>query len=77
MTGATTITIGAEGYSEPRKLDIAATVTVTGARAWRLYDDQWQALKFVQGNGSASLPGGGAFVMIYGEAASAATITLT
>jgi len=49
---------------------------VTGARAWRLYDDQWQALKFVEGAGSASLPGGDAFVMIYGEPASTATITL-
>ena len=77
-TGTTAITIGAEGYSEPRKLDAAATtLTVTGARAWRLYDDQWQALKFVEGNGSANLPGGDAFVMIYGEPASTADITLS
>ena len=78
-TGTTAITIGAEGYSEPRKLDAAAaTLTVTGARAWRLYDDQWQALKFVEGNGSANLPGGSdAFVMIYGEPASTADITLS
>lgn len=74
----TVVGFDTEGYSEPRKLTVAGptTLTVTGARAWRLYDDQWQALKFVEGNGSASLPAGDAFVMIYGEPATTATIML-
>jgi len=80
-TGTTTaVPIDAEGHSEPRKLSAAVvtTLTVTGARAWRLYDDQWKALKFVEGPGSASLPAGSdTFVMLYGEPSSQAQIVLS
>ncbi|MER1966925.1 serine hydrolase domain-containing protein [Castellaniella sp. GW247-6E4] len=75
--GGLDVPIGADGYSECVKLSGANTLAVTGARAWRLYDDGWNVLEFKEGDGSASLPTGtDAFVMIHGEPASLARATL-
>lgn len=75
--GTQTVTIGADGYCQCLKTRGASTLTITGARAWRLFDSQWKALKFVQGTGSATLSADqNFFIMIHGEATSQAHVSL-
>jgi CubicO group peptidase (beta-lactamase class C family) len=80
-TGDTTVTIGGEGFAEWRSVQRGAdaiALAVAGATAWRLYDDGFGAL----GAGLAGDPPvvadgtGLAYLMLFGDAGAAITVTM-
>jgi len=76
--GSATILLGAEGYAEWRKLPIVGTVTIAGATAWFLYDSDFELKGSGSGSGSAPLPGAGAaaYLVVFGNAGAAITVTI-
>lgn len=78
--GPTTVTIGAEGYAEWRKLPPAGQISIGDCRAWNLYNidkKKFMLLANGSGAGTAVLPGSGdaAYLLLFG--APGATINLT
>jgi hypothetical protein len=53
-------------------------VTVSGAAAWVLYDQEFAATKSVSGNGTAALPGRGnaAYLLLFGAADAELRVTV-
>ncbi|OWT57550.1 serine hydrolase domain-containing protein [Candidimonas nitroreducens] len=75
--GTRAVQFDAEGNSECLLLEHCSAVTVSGARAWRLYDDQWKVVQFVEGPGSATFSAANRYyLMVYGEATSQAQLVL-
>lgn len=70
-----TVVIGSEGLAEWRTLAAAATLTITGAQAWRLHDSSLVYRDSGSGNGTLTAVPQGAYLLLYGAAN--ATITLT
>ena len=79
--GQTAIPIGAEGLGEWRKLPAASALTVAGAGAWYLYDDQFALLACViQGMTIRAMPDKvpeGAYLVVHGAPNMAITVTVT
>ncbi|MHB8770135.1 MAG: serine hydrolase domain-containing protein [Syntrophales bacterium] len=74
--GDTSVTIGSEGFVEWRKLPVSGSISIDNARAWRLYDSNFDQKASGAGSGSAVLPGSGeaAYLMLFGTPG--ATISL-
>jgi CubicO group peptidase (beta-lactamase class C family) len=70
-----TLDIGSEGLAEWCTLAAAATLTIAGAEAWRLYDSSLVYRDSGTGNGKLTAVPQGAYLLVYGAAN--ATITLT
>lgn len=70
-----TLGIGSEGLAEWRRLAAAATLTIAGAEAWRLYDSTLAYRDSGTGNAEMTAVPEGAYLLVYGAAN--ATITLT
>jgi CubicO group peptidase (beta-lactamase class C family) len=75
--GTHAVQFDAEGNSQCLLLEHCSALTVSGARAWRLYDDQWKVVEFVEGPGSATVSAANRYyLMVYGEASSRAQLVL-
>lgn len=75
--GTHTVQFDAEGNSQCLRLTHCRTIQVAGARAWRLYDDQWTTIEFMEGAGSASCsPEKPYYLMLYGEPTRQAQLVL-
>lgn len=75
--GTHAVQFDAEGNSQCLLLEHCSALTVSGARAWRLYDDQWKVVEFVKGPGSAAVSAANRYyLMMYGEATSQAQAVL-
>ncbi len=77
--GSHSVRIGAEGLAEWRRLPASGAVTVNGATAWVLYDQEFAATKSGSGNGATSLPGRGdmAYLLLFGAADAELNVTLS
>ena len=77
----TAIPIGTEGLGEWRKLPAASALTVAGAGAWYLYDDQFALLACViQGMTIRAMPDKvpeGAYLVVHGAPNMSITVTVT
>ena len=75
--GASTVTIGSEGYSEWRQMSVAGSITFTGASAWKIYGPDF-ALPPIQGtgDGTATVATPGSYVMICGASGSAIAVNV-
>ncbi|MCB1770584.1 MAG: beta-lactamase family protein [Candidatus Competibacteraceae bacterium] len=72
--GDSVVSIGDEGLAEWRKIPAPGSITITGVQAWKLYDADLKLLAAGVGDGNASTPSAGAYLLLYG--APNATITL-
>jgi hypothetical protein len=74
--GASSVTIGGEGFAEWRKLPFSGAISIVNAGSWRLYNSNFDQTASGRGDGSALLPGSGdaAYLMLFG--APGATIHL-
>jgi len=78
VTGANTVTFGAEGYAEWRVLPAAASVQIGAGTAWRLYDADMVVL--AAGTTFPATPTAltpGCYLLLFGPAASSAKVTVT
>jgi CubicO group peptidase (beta-lactamase class C family) len=76
------VDVGPEGHGEWRGVDPgggAATVSIAGAHAWRLYDSGFGPLGSGGASGSAVLPAGSGpgWLLVYGAAGSSVGVTVT
>ena len=67
--GTTAVTIGAEGYAEWGQVGPAATLAVTGASAWKLYDAEGAPLGAGTGDVSGLAAPAGALLVVFGAPA--------
>ena len=74
-SGANSITIVEEGYAEWRSLSAAASLTIAGAVAWKLYDADLALVEQGVGNASAIAAPAGSYLEIFGTAGSRVTVT--
>jgi CubicO group peptidase (beta-lactamase class C family) len=78
LTGANSVTIGAEGYAEWREVQAAATLHVSGASAWYLYDgDTFEKLGKGAGEPADVSAPAGAYLVVFGAASSSVSVTTT
>ena len=78
---SSTVSIGAEGFSEWRSVQAGAApvqITLSGASAWRLYDPDFHCIASGTASGQTSLPAGAglAYLLLFGAANTSATVTL-
>jgi hypothetical protein len=84
LSAATTskIALGPEGFAEWRSVQLKETssvsVSLSGARAWRLYYDDFQTQKSGGQSDQPVLPAGKglAYLMLFGDAGSSVTVTV-
>ena len=76
LPGISTVTIGAEGYAEWRKVSAAGSVAIAGASAWKLYDKDLQRLESGWGDGLVQVAAPLSYLMLYGKAATPITLTV-
>jgi CubicO group peptidase (beta-lactamase class C family) len=77
-TGQNTVTIGSDGFSEWRKAGASGSITVNGAAAWKLLDNEFARVASGAGDGSASYSGAGDnYLMVYGDEGATIRVTLT
>ncbi len=75
--GTHAVQVDSEGYTQWRRLTNASSVQITGSRAWRLYDAQWNFVKAGENGSGTDLPAGGAsYLMIFGAPNSQVNLTL-
>ena len=78
--GQNTIAIDAEGLGEWSKLSVASALTITGANAWYLYDDQFNLLAcMIKALNFGALPDqapAGAYLVVHGPPNSVIRVTL-
>ena len=74
-SGADSITFGAEGYAEWRSLSAAASLTIAGAIAWKLYDADLAIVEAGVGNASSIAAPAGSYLELFGTAGSHLTVT--
>jgi hypothetical protein len=79
----TAVAIGPEGYAEWRSVRLGkspVSITISGARAWRLYTDRFKALSSGGASGQPELPSATepelAYLMLFGDAGSSVTVSL-
>jgi hypothetical protein len=76
--GTTTISIGAEGNAEWRKLPASGQLTVTGAIWWCVYDADFQEKASGSGKGIATLSGSSAsYLVVFGKAGASIRVDVT
>ena len=73
--GANTVAIGAEGYAEWREIKDAATLHISDATAWYLYDDGFQKLAKGAGDPADVEAPAGAYLVLFGPASSSVSVT--
>jgi hypothetical protein len=73
--------IGPEGFAEWRSVQLGAdqvSISISGARAWRLYYDDFKTQKSSGASDQPAVPAGTglAYLMLFGDAGSNVTVTL-
>jgi hypothetical protein len=85
LPAATTssVAIGSDGYAEWRSVQLrgfTVQVSISGARAWRLYDKSFKTLASGGTSGQPKLPSGTgtelAYLILFGDAGSSVTVTV-
>jgi CubicO group peptidase (beta-lactamase class C family) len=76
VAGANTVSFGAQGYAEWRRLPNAGQVSIESASAWHLFNDEME----IVGSGTtspapASAPSAGCYLLLYGAAGTNADVT--
>jgi len=74
-TGQNKITIGSEGLAEWRRIPSAASVTILGDNAWKMYDPDFKKQTGSGTGGTATPSAAGSYLLLYGLPN--ATITVT
>lgn len=77
--GTSTVTIGSEGFNEWRTLPVTGTLSVSGGRAWRLFDAEFKLVASGRGSGGATLSGSGdaMYLVLFGAPGDTVTVNLT
>jgi CubicO group peptidase (beta-lactamase class C family) len=75
-SGSNTVTIGAEGLVEWRKVPAASTVTISGQSDWKLYDADLSMLDSGGADTVTKQAPAGAYLAVFGPAGSTATVVV-
>jgi len=77
-SGATTVAVGGDGFTEWRRLPASGMLSISGAGYWFLYDAEFKELASGTGRGTPSFSGSGAkYLALFGERGAAINLTLT
>jgi hypothetical protein len=65
--GQSTVTIGSDGFSEWKKVGTSGSITISGATAWKILDNNFARVASGTGDGNASFSGSSnKYLMVYG-----------
>lgn len=77
-TGSSTVTLGADGFTEWRSLPASCTISVSGAADWEILGPDFLPIAYGRGAGSQRLSGNGVnYLMLLGNKGTSVSLNLT